>query len=103
MLLWGAEQDAALLDAIANVQPFIDGLLANAEHLNQVVMPISCVYTANAVSAASGLQRSVGGLGSCWHAMAAVAASIAARFYRCLLGAPFQSSFTKHDRAIFCP
>jgi hypothetical protein len=45
VLLWGAEKEEALMGSLANVQPSIDGLLANAENLNQVVT-ISCVQNA---------------------------------------------------------
>ena len=36
VLLWDESKEVELLSAIANVQPSIDGLLANAAHLDQV-------------------------------------------------------------------
>jgi len=43
LLLWDEGKEAALQAAFANVQPSIDGLLANAEHLNQVQLGLTWV------------------------------------------------------------
>lgn len=37
VLQWNESREVALLGSMDNVPPSIDGLLANAEHLNQVV------------------------------------------------------------------